>query len=70
MVTYGVIMACYPVHRLMGERVGHMEHKWGYTGRCGYMGMLQPVQPVFENVLQYSTGFYRYVTKSDVMEGM
>ena len=40
------------------KRVGHMEHKWGYMGRSGYTGMLQPVELVFENILQSSTIFY------------
>ena len=38
--------------------MGHMEHKWGYTEDGGYMGMLQLVEPVCENVLQGSTIFY------------
>ena len=38
--------------------MGHTEHRWGIVERCGYMVMLQLVELVFKNVLQYSTEFY------------
>ena len=73
MVTYGIRMACYPVHGPWRREWGIWSISGATQGRSGYTVMLQPVSQylrMFYNVLQYSTMSDDYATWSDDMEGM
>ena len=73
MVTYGIIMACYPAHRPQRKEWGIWSISgatWGKVDTWICYNQFSQYLRMFYNILQSSITSCDYATESDVTEGM